>query len=292
MITVRLTEEGLERYQDVVKTIFEYIALIKENPPEKRIFDEMAALSEVEFRYMQKVPASRFASKMSSTMQKPLRPEHLMSGFYLLREFDPEAITEGLSYLRPDNFTMTIVSQKAPVKFDQREKWYGTEYHIEDIPKSTIEDIERSVKEAPAAKPAHLHLPHKNEFVPTRFNVERKEVEKPVQQPALVRRDDKVRTWFKKDDTFWVPKAAVELTLRSPLVYATPANNVMSRLFCELVRDALMEYSYDAELAGLSYSLYPSSFGFEVSVSGYNDKLPVLLQKVLATMRDLKIRQD
>ncbi|KAI5302635.1 Insulinase (Peptidase M16), partial [Ascosphaera pollenicola] len=292
MINVRLTEEGLERYHDIVRIIFEYIALIKEHPPEKWIFDEMASLSEVDFKYMQKVPAARFASKMSSTMQKPLKPEHLMSGSFLLKHFDAEAIIHGLSHLRPDNFNMMITSQKLPCILDKREKWYGTEYHIEDIPKGLTEELTQILKSPTARSSSELHLPHRNEFVPTRFDVEKKEVDKPVQQPALIRHDDKVRTWFKKDDTFWVPKAAVELTLRSPLVYATPANNVMTRLYCELVRDALTEYSYDAELAGLTYSLWPSNFGIEISVSGYNDKLSVLLQKVLATMKDIKIRTD
>ncbi|KAI5283391.1 Insulinase (Peptidase M16), partial [Ascosphaera aggregata] len=292
MINVRLTEEGLKRYQDIVKTIFQYINLVKERPPEKWIFDEMASLSEVDFKYMQKVPASRFASKMSSTMQKPLKPEHLMSGTFLLKKFDAEAITRGLEHLRPDNFNMMITSQQLPCTLDQRERWYGTEYRIEDIPKDLLKELEELLKTPSVSSPKDLHLPHKNEFVPTRFEVEKIEIDKPVQQPALIRHDERVRTWFKKDDTFWVPKAAVELTLRSPLVYATPANNVMSRLYCELVRDALMEYSYDAELAGLTYSLWPSNLGIEVSVSGYNDKLSVLLSKVLATMRGLKIRPE
>lgn len=292
LVNVRLTEEGLERYQDIVRIIFQYIALLKGHPPEKWIFDEMASLSEVDFKYMQKVPASRFASKMSSTMQKPLKPEHLMSGSFLLKKFDAAAITHGLNHLRPDNFNMMVTSQKLPCKLDKKEKWYGTEYHIEDIPKEFVEELTQILKTPAGSSRNDLHLPHKNEFVPTRFDVEKKEVDKPVQQPALIRHDDRVRTWFKKDDTFWVPKASVELTLRSPLVYATPANNVMSRLYADLVRDALTEYSYDAELAGLTYSLWPSTSGIEISVSGYNDKLSVLLQKVLATMRDLKIRPD
>ncbi|ODH51820.1 hypothetical protein GX48_02064 [Paracoccidioides brasiliensis] len=98
--------------------------------------------------------------------------------------------------------------------------------------------------------------------------------------------------WFKKDDTFWVPKGLIEITLQSPFVYASPGSNVSSRLFCELVRDSLSDYSYDAELAGLDYNLSTSVFGLEISVSGYNDKMAVLFEKVLLSMRDLKVKPD
>ena len=56
--------------------------------------------------------------------------------------------------------------------------------------------------------------------------------------------------------------------------------------------DALIEYSYDAALAGLSYSIEASSLGFYVSVSGYNDKLHVLLRDVLEKAKSLEVRAD
>lgn len=65
----------------------------------------------------------------------------------------------------------------------------------------------------------------------------------------------------------------------------------MSQLYADVVRDALEEYSYDAELAGLDYSITSNSMGIKIDVSGYNDKLPVLLEKVLITMRDVEVKE-
>ena len=64
------------------------------------------------------------------------------------------------------------------------------------------------------------------------------------------------------------------------------------RLYAALVTDALNEYSYDADLAGLTYSFEASSLGFYVSVSGYNDKLHVLLRDVLENAKNLEVRAD
>ncbi|GAT24591.1 a-pheromone processing metallopeptidase Ste23 [Aspergillus luchuensis] len=290
-ISVRLTPEGLKQYREVTKVVFEYIAMIKEREPQQWIFDEMKNLAEVEFRFKQKSPASRFTSRLSSVMQKPYPREWLLSG-NLLRKFEPELVKKALSYLRPDNFRMVIVAQDYPGDWNCREKWYGTEYKVEDIPEDFMDSIRKAAETSPESRLSELHIPHKNEFVPTRLTVEKKEVSEPAKTPKLIRHDDHVRLWYKKDDRFWVPKATVHVTLRNPLAYATPANLVKTKFYCELVRDALNEYSYDAELAGLDYSLSASLFGLDISVGGYNDKMSVLLEKVLTSMRDLVIKPD
>ncbi|KAE8167024.1 Metalloenzyme, LuxS/M16 peptidase-like protein [Aspergillus tamarii] len=290
-ISIRLTKEGLRQYREVAKAVFEYIALIKEREPEQWIFDEMKNLAEVEFRFKQKTPASRFTSRLSSVMQKPLPRDWLLSGS-LLRSYNPELIKKALSYLRADNFRMVVVAQDYPGDWNLKEKWYGTEYKVEDVPKDFLAEIQEALNSTPETRLSGLHMPHKNEFVPTRLSVEKKEVSEPAKTPKLIRHDDHVRLWFKKDDRFWVPKATLHVTLRNPLVWATPANLVKSKLYCELVRDALVEYSYDAELAGLDYNLSASIFGLDVSVGGYNDKMAVLLEKVLTSMRDLVVNPD
>lgn len=64
------------------------------------------------------------------------------------------------------------------------------------------------------------------------------------------------------------------------------------RLYAALVTDALNEYSYDADLAGLTCSFKTSTLGLSVTISGYNDKLYVLLRDVLVKAKDLVVRAD
>jgi len=66
----------------------------------------------------------------------------------------------------------------------------------------------------------------------------------------------------------------------------------MSALYRDLVTDALVEYSYDADISGLVYEFNSYASGLTMSVQGYNDKLHVLLEKVLVSMRDLEIHED
>ncbi|KAI1148070.1 peptidase M16 inactive domain-containing protein [Nemania diffusa] len=289
---VRLTKEGLNNYKEVVKVFFQYVSLLRQMPPQEWIYNEQREMSDVEFKFKQKSPASRFTSKISSVMQRPLPREWLLSGQSRLRKFDPAMIEKGISLLRPDNMRMTIVSRDYPGDWDKKEKWYGTEYKSEKIPEDFLAELSTALNTPAGKQPSALHVPHKNQFIPTKLEVEKKEVEKPATAPRVIRNDHIARTWWKKDDMFWVPKASLIVSMKNPIVYASAKNSVKTKFFTDLVRDALEEYSYDAELAGLQYNVTLDTRGLLVEVSGYNDKLAVLLEQVLITMRDLVVKDD
>jgi insulysin len=118
----------------------------------------------------------------------------------------------------------------------QKEEWYGTEY----IPEDYLVEIREAF--ANKNRPAELHLPHKNEFIPTRLEVEKRDVGPPIKAPKLIRHDDNVRVWWKKDDRFWVPKAHVRIYLRKPITSDTARIILLYRLYRELVNDALAEF--------------------------------------------------
>src|SRR6202034_3481711 len=61
---IRLTEDGLKHYKEIVKAFFQYVSLLKETPPQEWIFDEQKGLADVDFKFKQKTPASRFTSKI------------------------------------------------------------------------------------------------------------------------------------------------------------------------------------------------------------------------------------
>lgn len=64
------------------------------------------------------------------------------------------------------------------------------------------------------------------------------------------------------------------------------------RIFVALVNDYLTPHLYDATLAGLSYKVTTSYDGFSVCISGYNDKLGYLLERIMQAVHDLEIQQE
>jgi insulysin len=289
-VYIFLTEEGLKRYKEVIKLVFQYVGLMRDQPPQKWVVKEQMRISEVEFRFKPKRPPSQTTSDLAGIMQGPYDRKMLLSGPDVIKKFDAKLISEAMSYLRPDNFRMTIVSQDFPGGWDQKEKWYGTEYKDEKIP----EDFLTEIREAFESKnrPAELHFPHKNEFIPTRLEVEKTHVEHPTKAPKLIRHDDNVRVWWKKDDQFWVPKAHVHIYFRTPITSVTPRTTLLCTLYCELVNDSLAEFAYDASHSGLMYDFTNHIGGLLIDVSGYNDKLDVLLEKILLQVQYLEVSED
>ena len=76
----------------------------------------------------------------------------------------------------------------------------------------------------------------------------------------------------------------------SPLASITPRNAVLTRLFTELLADALIERTYDADLAGLTHHIGSNMRGLSVSVGGYSDKLSVLLETLLREMKSFVVK--
>ncbi|TWU76783.1 Insulinase (Peptidase M16) [Metarhizium rileyi] len=287
-----LTKEGLDNYAEIGKIFFQYIAMLQEASPQEWIFEEQKRMSEVNFKYTQKTPASKFTSSTSSIMQKPLPREWLLSAQKRLRTFDASLIAECLQMLHPEKLRLTVVSQEFPGNWNKRETWYGTEYRFEKIPQKLMAEMQAAINMPQNKRLSELHLPHKNNFIPNKLEVEKREVSKPAVAPRVLRNDHVARVWWKKDDTFWVPKADVLISLQSPIISASAENRVKATLYTELVVDALEEYSYDAELAGLKYTASLDMRGIFLKLNGYNEKLPVILEKVVATMRDLVIDEE
>lgn len=80
--------------------------------------------------------------------------------------------------------------------------------------------------------------------------------------------------------------------ITSPLLQVSPRNTVLARLFVDLFRDSIAEETYDAELAGLQFSLDYAGDSLTVGTVGYNDKLPALTEKMLGLMRSFKVDES
>jgi insulysin len=68
-----------------------------------------------------------------------------------------------------------------------------------------------------------------------------------------------------------------------------PLSTNLTYIFSALLKDALTEYSYAAELAGLAYDIHNTLYGLMLSIRGYNDKQHVLLQKLMDKITSFEI---
>lgn len=282
-IHMALTHEGYEHYEDVVAAVFQFLRLLNEKPIESWMYEEVRRLSELRFAFKEKSSPALYGSSLATQMQQGLPPAWLLSGPYILREFDANLIRSTLDCLSVDSCRIMLAGREPPAGavLDRNETWYGTEYTVRKLRPELLQSREAL---------QGMALPQENSFIPNDLHVLGAPSDlPPTQRPQLLSHDAKARLWHKQDDRFFLPKANVALLLRTPAVNHSPRTAVLSRLLVELVKDALCEYSYDADVAGLHYSVDSQMDGVDIIVGGYNDKLPKLLQSVLDSFTQLQV---
>ena len=167
-------------------------------------------------------------------------------------------------------------------KATKTEKWYGTQYNLEDISDEKI-----NAWKNPGVNP-ELSLPQPNHFIPKNVELYTNPDEVTV-LPTKIQSDPFADVWFKLDTEYKLPKCVFYAEFFSPIAYLDPHNTNLLHMFAQLFRDALTEYSYDAELAGLDYSLNNSKYGLTLNLRGYYDKQPVLLRKIMEKLTNFKV---
>ncbi|XP_071987110.1 insulin-degrading enzyme isoform X1 [Engystomops pustulosus] len=281
IINVDLTEEGLLHVDDIIFHMFQYIQKLRTEGPQEWVFQECKDLNAVGFRFKDKERPRGYTSKVSGLLHYyPL--EEVLAAEYLLEEFRPDLIEMVLDKLRPENVRVAIVSKSFEGKTDRTEEWYGTQYKQEDLTADVIEKWQK------ADINGKFHLPMKNEFIPTNFEIVPLEKDA-TPYPALVKDTAMSKLWFKQDDKFFLPKACLNFEFFSPFAYVDPLHCNMAYLYLELLKDSLNEYAYAAELAGLNYDLQNTIYGMYLSVKGYNDKQHILLKKIIEKMATFEI---
>ncbi|KAI0784388.1 insulin-degrading enzyme [Abortiporus biennis] len=294
-ITLRLTKEGFDNYEEVSLAVFKYLSLLLSSPLPRWYQQEISTIRATRFRFAEKRRPEDYAVWVSEHMSWPVPTDRIISAPQLTEPWTDDSgerdVRDILNLLTVENSRIILMARKdeherltGNSKMDwQVEPWYGTEYVFEKYQKEFV-------KKAYAQNDiADLVLPGPNEFIPKNLDIDKKEVDQPLKRPHLIRDTPLSTLWYKKDDQFWVPKAQVIFQIRNPIVKESARNSVMTRLYADLVMDSLNAFAYDAEMAGLNYGFSPHSDGVFVSLNGYNDKLHILAKDVFERAKTLVV---
>ena len=197
-INVEMTEQGLKNYAQILTIIFQYIEMMKHQLSLgvlKWIFHECQLLGETNFRFKEQSAPSRYTSRLASQMHDYIASD-ILSGPYLLKDFDPTLIKNCMSYLRQDNFRIFLLAHHTDFTGSwMKAEHYGTEYQIFEF----SDDFKTSLHQASICP--DLHLPRQNEFVPENLSV-RRHTDKQSIIPCIFKDSDLIRLWYKKDGNF------------------------------------------------------------------------------------------
>ena len=163
----------------------------------------------------------------------------------------------------------------------QVEPHYGTEYHVEKIPRTVLMSWRN------CSFNDELKLPKPNDLIDRNNKMVPCDQQRENDLPELFLLIERIRmkAWFLPCTQYKLPRAFLYIKFYVPsLVSSNSRSSTINNIFVFLIRDMLTEYSYCGELAGLFYSLKPAKYGIELSVRGYSAKQHLYIQQILSTL--------
>lgn len=282
-VQIQLTMIGLYRIDEITAAVFAYIELLQtglQNPEFiQRVYSEQYQLAELAFANQEKSKAGHYAVRLANNLRH-VEPSHVIYGDYQWSTPTPEMLKPYLDQLNTQNLIRVLIAPE--VETNTLDLWYDTKMML----RPALIKTETATKE-PMLRPeykAQLSLPSANPFIPESFTL----TNAPAQAvPEALIDQQGLRLWYYPEQEFPLPKAKVFINLHNQDVADNAKDRIIAQLFSHSVNELISSYTYPAYVAGLNYQLYASGRGLEFSMSGYHDKLDVLLDKIVNTMASL-----
>ncbi|KAL3920974.1 MAG: hypothetical protein SGILL_002995 [Bacillariaceae sp.] len=299
-LTLGLTPKGMAAKDEILDLAFQWIALIKQTALEdpdllSKYHNELRQIGMTNFKFRENGDPTDFCSSAAELLFDEVPPQELLVSGSQGDDYDPAVGAAFLERLRPQNCMVNIVDsgleQTQPDEW-QIEPLYGAIYREKDISVEQMDQWENSYNIA-----SGLHLPALNEYIPTDFSLRCDDSGAAVTQrereltryepPTLLYENENFRMWHKMDRIWRIPKTFIRLSIVSSKTYETPRAMTLSRIYQRVLNDDLNSFVYDASLAGCSYSISCAPTGYKISVRGYSEKLPNLLDTLTTRMLSL-----
>ncbi|XP_049291275.1 nardilysin-like isoform X2 [Anopheles funestus] len=279
--SITMTDHGLQNVEQILKAVYSFIRLLKFQGPVEWIFKELQELEATSFRYRKEKEASDNVEELVVNMRY-YPPEHIITGSELYFKYDPSEIWTIINNLNEPKFNLMISSTKPfrNVTYNRTETWFGTEYVELDVPEEW-QQLWETAEPMP-----EIQLQEKNQYISTNFSIladEDDSIQVPL-YPEKIVENDMCELWFRQDTKFRLPLALMYFYIISPLPFNNPRSSALAGFFISMVKFQIAEELYPAEVAGLNYELYPAEKGLVLKIDGYNEKLPIIVDEISATM--------
>ncbi len=279
-ISMALTDEGIEYYEDIVEMVFEYICLINQNTDKlPRLYQDKKNLLKIAFDNQEKARLIDWVSNLSINMQH-YDEANYVQGDYLMEGFNERAHDMAMQWLTPRNMRLVLIHPD--VEPEHKTKWYHTPYRVEELSNCWLDALAEINTPLP-----QMLLPTANPYLTK--DVTLLDVEYPKTQPTLLVKEPGFDFWFKQDNTFRVAKGHFYLAMDSDFAVKDIKHIALTRLFADLFMDSVAEQFYPAELAGLSYHLTSHQGGLTLHTAGLSSSQLTLVDELLDALFNVDI---
>lgn len=277
VVQIQLTREGLAHIDPITQALLHYADLIKAQPLPEYLLKEQQQLNELAFRFQEHSRLTDFVVRLSSNLLV-YPAQDVIYGDYrfgTMNDAQWQSFVQGLS---ASNMLRTLIAPQ--VATDTTDPWYETPIRIRPLNYQANDDF--------AAELTKLHLPTANPFIPSDFALH---ADAAQEHPVAIKQAEQ-RAWYYPEHEFALPKAQAIIQLQQEQIQQSARQRVLAHLYVRAVNEKLNAFSYPATLAGLNYKLAAGNRGVDLAVGGYQDKLPVLLERILQEMQQFALDEE
>ncbi|KAF8525658.1 Metalloenzyme, LuxS/M16 peptidase-like protein, partial [Gautieria morchelliformis] len=305
-VAFTVTESGWHAWEAVVAALHKYISLVRDSiikDPEFAcaVQQELCSLSELHFRFRATLNPAAEANLLSNNLARRIPPADLIRGPYVTEAWDAPLVSATLAMLTPCKARVTLKGRECLKDVELRgtcvaidgaawsqTPWFNTEHIVlryagSNWPTYSSDD----------ATAEGLHLSGPNPYVPKDFTVVggKKDGVEPILAPRKIVETSLATLWYKLDDRFGESKASVTFDISSDLE-DTPRGELFDLILAKLLSDHISEDVGNAAQCYLKCSFYCQSGGLFVTISGFSDKIPVLLEVVINKVVNFVVSPD
>jgi len=269
-IAISLTDKGQANRDEVIAAVFSYLNQLRSEGIDKRYFDEVAHVLDLDFRYPSITRDMDYIEWLVDTMLRVPVADTLVAP-YIADDYDAQAIRARLDGMTPENARIWFISPKEP--HNKTAYFVDAPYQVDKISAQRFKDWQA------ASDKIKLSLPVLNPYIPDDFSLIK--ADKPYPRPQELMNQQGLRVFYMPSQYYAdEPKANITLALRNKAAMSTAQNQVMFALNDYLAGVALDELSSQASVGGISFSTSEDD-GVTFSATGFTQRLPKLMSQLL-----------
>ncbi|WP_245184563.1 insulinase family protein [Halomonas salinarum] len=273
-VGISLTPEGAQQIPQIQASLFEAIDKIRAQGLEPWRYQEQASLAEQEFRFQQHGSPQHDATRLAMNLAH--YPSHdAQYAPYRMDGFDKALIEAYLAALTPDN--LLRVYRAPEVEGNNTSPWFDAAYRIDTIPDW-----------ANASPLGGLALPEPNPYIAKDLSLG----DGQNSSPERLLKAQGAELWHQANTDFDTPKVEWRFSLQHPAAAANARDAALTRLLAGWLNDSLNETLYPARLAGHQFNAYAHARGITLAFSGWRDRQPRLIERVLTQLTEGEITAD
>lgn len=275
-----LTEKGLRNKGQVISSLFSYIDMLKTVKHPNRIYEELSVLAKRDFEYYSFDEPGDWIDKINSDMFiYPLKNVINHNANY--QGLDKHQLKTYLNIFSPNN--MQVFLSSAKVVADKIEPLYNMPYSV-----SAYDEKQLNNWRNPKLN-SYFSLPKVNPFLSTSEldNYDVDEVE-----PAVLLKKAGFTLWEKSDNTYQQSKMSSVFNIYTDQKNNSEESTVIRLLHSQITRNKMNDFGYYAQLAGFDFNIEAKTMGYQLSVTGFNDKTLDLLNNMLEQFNDINVSKN